>query len=483
MTEINEREVYAHSKLIRASYGSREMFGQWLSAAFGFMVFFYYEVVVGLDVILAATAYVLYSIWNAINDPLFGYLCEKAHMPWEKKWGLKRFPWLVLVAFPWLLSFSLVFMVPAVWNPNTNPDDNWPVFFWFLITICIYDSLNSLFDVNVLSLYPDKFQGLNERRSVQGYGTILGIVGLVLAATIPPMFITTGVRETYQTAALITTSFGMLIFILVMPGIWEDKKTKELYQKRRQMQKEQVKGSFFNSAKTVVSQTNFRAKVILFFGYQVGAVMLQYSAFYIVTYILDEEAGALTYLLGAMLLGALISVPLWVYLSKKINNNKKISVMGAIIMFFTFIPMIFVSDLLSWIIILILWGMGLGGQWFSDPPTMGDVLDDAAVKTGKREQGIYYGFQAFFIRLGYATIAVTIAIVHTLTGFVEGAPSLAELKARSPTPELALLGIRIHAAIVPAILIIITVIIFWKFYDLTPDKVAVNKAKLKELGL
>lgn len=44
MTEINEREAYAHFKLIMASYGSREMFGQWLSAAFGFLVFFYYEV-------------------------------------------------------------------------------------------------------------------------------------------------------------------------------------------------------------------------------------------------------------------------------------------------------------------------------------------------------------------------------------------------------------------------------------------------------
>lgn len=70
-----------------------------------------------------------------------------------------------------------------------------------------------------------------------------------------------------------------------------------------------------------------------------------------------------------------------------------------------------------------------------------------------------------------------------MTGFVEGAPSLVELKARSPTPELALLGIRIHSAIVPAILILITILIFWKYYDLTPDKVATNKAKLKELGL
>jgi len=483
MTEIDKKEIYGHSKFIMASYGSRETFGQWITSAFGFMVFFYYEAVVGLDVVLAALAYVLYSVWNAVNDPLIGYLMEKVHMPWEKKWNLKRFPWIVIGAFPWLLSFLLVFMVPSEWDPVADPSYNWPVFGWFLFSICLYDTFNSLFDVNVLSLYPDKFQGLNERRTVQGFGTILGIVGLVLAAVIPPMFITTGVRETYVTAALVTTSFGMLILLFALPGIWEDKKTKELYKQRREKAKEEEVQSFFKTAKIAITDRNFVAKVTLFFGYQVGAVMLMYSAFYIVTYLLDEEASAITYLLGGMLLGALISVPIWVVLSHKLNDNKKISVIGAIIMFLSFLPMIFISGLLGWVIILIFFGIGLGGQWFSDNPTLADVLDDIAVRTGKRQQGIYYGFQAFFIRLGYATIAITIAIVHILTGFVGGAPSRAELIARSPTPELALFGIRIHAAIVPAILILITIIIFWRFYNLTPDKVAANKAKLEELGI
>ena len=135
------------------------------------------------------------------------------------------------------------------------------------------------------------------------------------------------------------------------------------------------------------------------------------------------------------------------------------------------------------IILLIFFGIGLGGQWFSDAPTMADVIDDATIKTGKRQPGIYFGFQLFFIRLGNALIAVIIAIVHISTGFVEGAPSLAELKAKSPTPELALFGIRIHIVIIPAILFFVTIIYFWKFYDLTPDKIVVNRAKLKELGL
>jgi Na+/melibiose symporter-like transporter len=55
--------------------------------------------------------------------------------------------------------------------------------------------------------------------------------------------------------------------------------------------------------------------------------------------------------------------------------------------------------------------------------------------------------------------------------------------ALSPTPQLALFGIRIHAAIVPAIIVLIATLLFWKFYDLTPDKVAANKVKLKEFGI
>ena len=145
--------------------------------------------------------------------------------------------------------------------------------------------------------------------------------------------------------------------------------------------------------------------------------------------------------------------------------------------------MIFVSGLVPWMISLLLFGIGIGGSWFIDPPMMGDVLDHLAVKTGKRQHAIYYGFQAFFIRFGQSLIILTIAFTHIFTGFVEGAKSLAELKAQSPSIDLALFGIRIHSAIVPAIFVLITIILFWKFYDLTPEKVAQNKEKLKELGL
>ena len=159
------------------------------------------------------------------------------------------------------------------------------------------------------------------------------------------------------------------------------------------------------------------------------------------------------------------------------------SLVAGLVMFLTFLPMFFVNGFLFFMIALFLFGIGLGGQWFMDPPTMGDVLDDIAVKTGKREAAIYYGFQAFFIRLSGSFQALIFALVHILTGFPAGVTSYTQLAAESPTLELAIFGIRAHAALLPAILVLVTIFIFWKWYDLTPDVVRENKEKLKELGL
>ncbi len=86
------------------------------------------------------------------------------------------------------------------------------------------------------------------------------------------------------------------------------------------------------------------------------------------------------------------------------------------------------------------------------------------------------GFRAFFGRLAFAVQALSFWAIHTLTNFDP------DLNAET-MPDLAKLGIHIHMAIVPAILLIIGVIIFRKINTLTPEIVKQNKEKLKEMNL
>jgi GPH family glycoside/pentoside/hexuronide:cation symporter len=462
-----------------ASYSANQFFGQWITGPFGMYVFIFYEVQIGLFVGIVALAFILYSVWNAFNDPLIGYIMAKIHMPWEEKWG-KRFPWVVIGGIPWLFTYLLVFMVPLTWDPVK---DQWSIFIWLLVSICLYDTLFSLWDINVRSMYPDKFRGHGERRTAAGIGTIIGMSGIVASSVIPPLFIRFGVPETFRIQAMVLIGVGLVIFFFMIPGIREDEKIKARYQERLRKAKEEEVESFFKAAKSVMSDKRFMLKMLIFFGYQAAVALLAASALYMIIFVIGMEAWFLSILMGAMLLGAFVSVPLWVKLSHKLNNNKKTCVIAGFVMFFTFLPIFFVNGLIFFIIALLLFGVGLGGQWFADPPAMADVLDDVAIRSGKRKDEIYYGYQTFFVRLSLVVQAVVFAIVHTLTGFVEGSIDQADLFAKSPTPELALLGIRMHAALIPAILVLVCTLIFWKFYDLTPDKVAINKAKLEELNL
>jgi Na+/melibiose symporter-like transporter len=242
---------------------------------------------------------------------------------------------------------------------------------------------------------------------------------------------------------------------------------------------------FFAVARKVLSNRIVRVKYLFFFGYQSAVALVNASALYVITYILDDPGNkSLPLIMGSMLVGALVSTPLWVRISQRVNDNKKMSIVAGLLMVASFIPMVFAVTRWQWVATLALFGVSLGGQWFMDPPTMGDVLDDAAVRTGKREQSIYYGFQTFITRFGEALKAATIAVAHIATGFVVGYPTLAGQQAANPGGwRLVILGIRVHTAIVPALLVLTMTIIFWRRYDLTPQKAAENRKKLEEMGI
>jgi GPH family glycoside/pentoside/hexuronide:cation symporter len=481
--ESEEKETYDNSKSIMASYGTNQFFGQWITGPFGFYVFFFFVQEIGLNVILAMTGMIIYSVWNAINDPLMGYFMDRFHFKWEKRLG-KRFPWIVIGSIPWLFSYALIFLVPLSWDPIADPNYNWPVFLWYTFTVLLFDTLYTLWNINVQTIYPDKFRGLNERRTAGGIGTIIGIIGIVFSSLIPPIFIQEGVPSTYRTAAWIGVGIGMIIFLFMIPGTYEDKKTRERYQQRILMQKGEQSDPFIKTAVRVLKNKRFIVKVIFFFGYQAAVATLSASAQYMVIFVIGGTTGDISIFMGAMLIGALGSIPLWIYFSNKMNNNKKMSIIAGFAMFITFLPMFFAVGYIFYFIALLLFGIGLGGQWFVDQPAMADVLDDVTVKLGRRDDAVHFGYQMFFVRFGIAFQVIVIAIVHILTGFPEGVATYAELEAAVGAENmfLPLLGVRMHAALIPAILVLITMFIFWKWYDLTPDIVAENKKKLKEMG-
>ena len=72
--------------------------------AFGFLVFTYYFTIVRINVFLISVGFMLWAVWNALNDPLLGGLSDRT----QSKHG-RRYPWLIAAIVPLSIIMILLF--------------------------------------------------------------------------------------------------------------------------------------------------------------------------------------------------------------------------------------------------------------------------------------------------------------------------------------------------------------------------------------
>ena len=207
---------------------------------------------------------------------------------------------------------------------------------------------------------------------------------------------------------------------------------------------------------------------------------------YLTTFVLrNEDPDAMVPFLAIFLLGSLISIPVWLKILKKMNNNKKTYLIGSLILCALTVPLTFFQTEIDLLIIMFLVGFGNGCVWSIGMPVMfSNTQDDFVVTTGKNQKGILVGTWAVIGLLTSFIDEGIIAIVFSITGFKEGFATYALLEAEVGANAMIgiVWGIRFLIGVIPALLILIGTLIFWKFYPLTQEKVMENKAKLLELG-
>jgi len=80
-----ERSKFSYKKAVSYSIGQLSDIASY--QAFTFLTFTYYFAVVGIDIVPISIGFIIWSIWNSLNDTFIGYLSDKTHT----RWG-RRFP-------------------------------------------------------------------------------------------------------------------------------------------------------------------------------------------------------------------------------------------------------------------------------------------------------------------------------------------------------------------------------------------------------
>jgi len=464
-TEERDLEIKRYRKRTIASFQLGNLVGLMFSQIYGQQLTYYYISYIGLNLTYFLLAQIIFMVYNMFNDPLLGYLSDRSTR-FTKRWG-KRFPFIMIGAIPWAIIPMFLYTAPSVVLIGQLG-----VFFWFLIVQSINDTAFSLMDVNRVGLFPDKFRNDKDRKIGGAITTVLETLGILLGVLIPVLTIDElGPALGYPFQALTATGLALVFILLMVPGVREDKDMRE---RRARLNVGVEREPFFHGLIATLKDKNFIGYIALYTVYTTAMGILMASIPFFVQDILQlpklGELITLTYVFAVI--GAAY---LWYKLSYKLGI-KKVALIGAIILGFMGLPLMFVplgpSGLPFVIVIFIIGGLVDGAIISMTMPLFSSIIDNATITSGRRKEGIYQGTHVFFSRFGIAINAFVFWLVNLLTGYESGA-----------TSEIALFGLRLQVSVFPMIIIFSGAFIFWKLYKLKEEDIKTNAMKLKELDL
>lgn len=113
-------------------------------------------------------AQLIYLVWNAINDPLFGYFQDHSNISFLKHRRLN-----ILYGAPF---FALSFLLPWFgWAANSEPD--WLIGIHLTVSLCFYDAMFTFVVLAQCSLFAEISPRDEEKETVLQYSQAASIVG------------------------------------------------------------------------------------------------------------------------------------------------------------------------------------------------------------------------------------------------------------------------------------------------------------------
>jgi GPH family glycoside/pentoside/hexuronide:cation symporter len=451
LKNTEKAEIQEFGKLQKWSFGMGSFAQFFINSAFNTWVFSFYFTAVGLPIHYIIIAYVLWTIWNAFNDPLIGLISDRTNT----RWG-RRKPFIMIGTIPVLILEIIL------WLPPTNNDILG--FIYLLIMLFCYDTFYTMIALPYDSLFPELYTSVEERAEVNTIKQILATIGLILAFLVPGFFIVElTVMTGYFINGIVTSVIvGLSLLFSIKWGVIEREEFK--YDHKHEF-------NFFQGLKYTLKNKGFVLYTIMFFLYEYILLVLATVVPLFGEHILEVESTFETsLLLGLMFIVGIATVIVWKKLDVKFGS-KNVYAISIIVYFIATIPLIFVDSYIGALITVIFMGFGFGGMLYFIYLIIADVIDEDELKTGVRREGTFFGITNFFMRLAMVLSIVTVGLVFATTGWEEYIPA--------PGVDV-ILGLRLLVVLFPGIALGVTLICLY-FYPFPRKRVEEIKNKLIEL--
>ena len=420
----------------------------------------------GIPILLVLLIFGIYAIWDAVNDPLTGYLLDRSSK-FTSKYG-KRFPFIVIGLIGTLSCIILVYIPVS--------SDTFMLVLWILIIVIVYDAFQTIFDLSISGLMVDRFRDQKQRVKLGTFTHILaGITLILISFAIPILLAMFGGVSDPNAYFFMALTLIIALFIIAIPQILSTREPDEMKELRTRLNDE---GKSSSPPKEVVIRAlkdrNLMAVILVYVIWVVQISCIQIGLSYYVVDVLGMSISAAAIPVVVFLLVGFAVVPLWMKITKKVGC-KKAYFFAILCTAISTASLIFAWNYTTLIIIAALGGIGHGGNGVVFNAIVSESIDNATLKSGIRVESSYFGILRIFSATSIFWQVLIFAVVQTATGYN---PALG-----TKNSDLAKLGLNLQMSLVPATCTLIAVLIFWKLYSISKEQAIETKKKLIEMNL
>jgi GPH family glycoside/pentoside/hexuronide:cation symporter len=464
MSEITSRSRNGVlSFWIKLAYGT----GDWSEASYGTLRQIFYAIfltdVVGLDARLASFAALVGILWDAVNDPLVGILTDRM----RSRWGRRR-PFLLFFSIPFGASFLLLWWAPPWHNQIV-------LAVTVTLAFMISDTFETLCGVPFSSLLPEMTTDYDERTTLTSFRIFFNLIASLVTAVAAPAIINASLaaglhqQQGYLIVAGIFGGLAAVPFLLIFAVVHE---------RNIGLNKPQETVTFWQTVSTAWANIPFRfASLIYMLNWITFDLVALILPFYLLYWIAQGNMLASVTLLGIsmplesavfalLLVTATLALPFWLWLSLHLGKHTSY-IIGMIFWAGVQIGIFLVHpgdiSLVLWMAFLA--GLSVSAAHVLPDSMFPDVIEWDELRTGRRQEGIYYGIKNFIRKL---TGALAIFMGLQILGWFGYQTPFQNATIYKQSPA-TLMAIRILIGPVGAVLLFSAVIAAW-FYPLTRER-------------
>jgi len=449
-----------NDKLTRTTkliYGVGDVGNAVVNSAIQFFLLVFYTDGMSIAPALASTALWVAKFWDAVNDPLFGWISDRT----TSRFG-KRRVYMIFGALPLAVAVALLWFVPA------GLSGFW-TFVWIAFTFMLFDTMWTLTNVPYYALTAELTDDYDERASLTAFRMVLGVPAYLVGAglTLP---LVGWLNESLQSKSAGFNITGAIYGLLAAVVLWI---AAAGLRERKKISESKAETPALKTFAATFKNRPFVRLIVAYLIANTAFALIKTLMAYFLIHQLGMEEGQVSMVMGLLLICVALFLFPWKKLSERWDKGPAyalgLAIGGLAVAATFFLP----HGPTGWVyVIAAVAGIGFSAQWVFPWAMVPDVVEYDRLATGEHRGGMYYGVWGLATKLSEALGLLTSGWVLQLYGY--DADKI-EQGART------LFGIRLFFGPVPLIFFALALpLLIW--YPITRAKHAAIRQELESGG-